>query len=95
MPNAQVLDDPCVYCGNDIDQLKGTAAMTREYEIYSGRRFVKIQRSVNPLQAVRDYIHAFASESEVRIISVDSVDWRGARFKAVPVIADARAQPAA
>jgi hypothetical protein len=60
--------------------------MSREFEIHSGRRIVSIQRSVSPLQAVVNYVRMFGSaESEIRIVGVDSVSWRGARFSAVPV----------
>ena len=70
--------------------------MTREFEIHSGRRVVSIERSVSPLQAVLDYVRAFGSvESEIRIIGVDAVSWRGARFSAAPVVADGQARAAA
>ena len=60
--------------------------MTYAYEIRSGRRIVSTQRSVSPLQAVLDYVRMFGSvESEIRIVGVDSVAWRGARFNAVQV----------
>ena len=48
-----------------------------------------VQRSVSALQAVLDYVRMFGSvESEIQIVGVDSVAWRGARFSAVPVPAD-------
>lgn len=63
--------------------------MTYRYEIRSGRRTVSVQRSVSALQAVLDYVRMFGSvESEIQIVGVDSVAWRGARFSAVPVPAD-------
>jgi hypothetical protein len=55
----------------------------RQYEIRSGRRTVKIQRSISAHQAVVDYVRSFGSpESEIRVVGVDSVMWRGARFTA-------------
>ncbi len=55
----------------------------RQYEIRSGRRTVKFQRSVSAQQAVMDYVRSFGSpENEIRIVGVDSVLWRGARFTA-------------
>lgn len=66
--------------------------MTRKYEIYSGRRAVSIQTSVNALQAVVDYVRMFATDDEITRLGVDTVSWRGARFTAVPVPAE---QPAA
>jgi hypothetical protein len=60
--------------------------MTHRYEIRSGRRVVSTQRSVSPLQAALDYARMFgAAESEIQIVGVDSVAWRGARFSAVQV----------
>ena len=67
----------------------GRVDVTREYEIHSGRWVVSIQRSVSELQAVVDYVRMFGSaESEIRIVGIDAVSWRGARFTAVPVRAD-------
>src|SRR5262245_16652469 len=58
-------------------------AMTKEYEIRSGRRVVTTRRSVTPLSAVIDYVLTFARRDEIHTIGVDSVAWRGARFTAV------------
>jgi len=64
----------------------GTCGMTHQYEIRSGRRTVSIQRSVSAMQAALDYVRMFGShESEIQIVGVDSVAWRGARFSAVQV----------
>ena len=61
----------------------------RQYEIRSGRRTVKIQSSVSAQQAVVDYVRSFGSpENEIRIVGVDSVLWRGARFTAVAIPCD-------
>ena len=66
--------------------------MTRHYEIRSGRRTVSIQRSISPLQAVVDYVRMFGSvESEIQIVGVDAVAWRGARFSAVEIPAEPNA----
>ncbi|HET7743392.1 MAG TPA: hypothetical protein VFK76_01505 [Gaiellaceae bacterium] len=41
---------------------------------------------MSPLQAVLDYVRMFGNvESEIQIVGVDSVAWRGARFSAVAV----------
>jgi hypothetical protein len=58
--------------------------MTRTFEIRSGERLVTTQRSVSPLQAVVDYVRSFgSSDSEIVRLGVDTVSWRGARFRAV------------
>jgi hypothetical protein len=59
--------------------------MTKKYEIRSGRRTVSIQYSVSPLQAVVDYVRSFGCrDDEITRLGVDTVSWRGARFRAVP-----------
>jgi len=63
--------------------------VSREFEIRSGRRTVSTQRSSSPLQAALDYARSFgASESEITILGVDRVAWRGAQFFAVLVPED-------
>jgi hypothetical protein len=63
--------------------------MTRQYEIHSGRRKVSIQTSVSALQAVVDYVRMFGGrDDEIRMVGVDTVTWRGARFSAAPVSAE-------
>ena len=58
--------------------------MSRKYEIRSGRRTVSIQLSSSPLQAALDYVRMFGSgDSEITILGVDRVAWRGAQFTAV------------
>ena len=58
----------------------------KKYEIYSGRRVVSTQFSVSPLQAVVDYVRSHGvKDDEITRLGVDSVSWRGARFKAVLV----------
>lgn len=50
---------------------------------------VSIQSSVSALQAVVDYVRMFGcSDDEIRRLGVDTVAWRGARFRAVPVPAE-------
>ena len=72
---------------------RGRRAMTRKYEIHSGRRTVSIQYSVSALQAVVDYLRSFGcSDDEIRRLGVDSVSWRGARFSAVLAPADGPAE---
>ena len=72
---------------------KGRRAMTRKYEIHSGRRTVSIQYSVSALQAVVDYVRSFGSrDDEIVRLGVDSVSWRGARFSAVLAPADCPAE---
>jgi hypothetical protein len=59
--------------------------MTKKYEIRSGHRTVSIQYSVSPLQAVVDYVRSFGCrDDEITRLGVDTVSWRGARFRAVP-----------
>ena len=60
--------------------------MSRKYEIRSGRRTVSTQLSSSALQAALDYVRMFGSgDSEITILGVDRVAWRGAQFIAVPV----------
>ena len=60
--------------------------MSKTYEIHSGRRLVSTQFSVSPLQAVVDYVRSYGvKDDEITRLGVDSVSWRGARFKAVLV----------
>jgi hypothetical protein len=58
--------------------------MTEKYEIYSGTRLVSTQFSVSPLHAVVDYVRSYGvKDDEILRLGVDSVSWRGARFRAV------------
>lgn len=60
--------------------------MSKKYDIHSGRRIVSTQYSVSPLQAVVDYVRSHGvKDDEIRRLGVDSVSWRGARFRAVLV----------
>lgn len=66
-----------------------TSVVSRKYEIRSGRRTVSVQLSSSPLQAALDYVRMFGSgDSEITILGVDRVAWRGAQFIAVPVPAE-------
>ena len=65
--------------------------MSREYEIHSGRRTVSTQQSSSALQAALDYVRMFGTgDSEITILGVDKVAWRGAQFTAVPVPVEPR-----
>jgi len=58
--------------------------MSKKYEIYSGRRLISTQHSVSPLHAVVDYVRSYGvKDEEILRLGVDSVSWRGARFRAV------------
>ena len=59
--------------------------MSRTYEIRSGRRTLSTRVSSCPLEAASDYARMFGSPSEIAILGVDTVMWRGAKFTAVPV----------
>ena len=66
----------------------------KKYEIHSGRRVVSTQFSVSPLQAVVDYVRSHGvKDDEITRLGVDSVSWRGARFKAVLVPTEPRWMP--
>ena len=59
---------------------------SKKYEIHAGRRVVSTQLSVSPLQAVVDYVRSYGvKDDEITRLGVDSVSWRGARFRAVLV----------
>ena len=58
--------------------------MSRKYEIHSGRRTVATRLSSSALEAVVDYARIFGSPSEITVLGIDTVAWRGARFTAVP-----------
>jgi hypothetical protein len=63
--------------------------MSRTFEIRSGRRIVSTVLSSSALQAAVDYVYTFGTNSnEVTILGPDTVSWRGARFVAVPVLAE-------
>ena len=63
--------------------------MSKNYEIHSGKRVVSTQDSATPLQAVVDYMRSLGCrDDEIRRLGVDSVSWRGARFRAVLVPAE-------
>jgi hypothetical protein len=65
---------------------KPRRAATKKYEIHSGRRIVSTQESVSALHAVVDYVRSYGvKDDEILRLGVDSVAWRGARFRAVPV----------
>ena len=60
--------------------------MSKQYEIYSGKRVVSLQDSATPLQAAVDYVRSLGTaDAEITRLGVDSVSWRGARFRAVVV----------
>ena len=62
-------------------------SMSKNYEIYSGRRVVSTELSVSASQAVIDYVRSYGvKDDEVTRRGVDSVSWRGARFKAVLLV---------
>ncbi len=64
---------------------------SREFEIHSGRRTVSTRYSSTALQAAIDYLRASGSSiDEIRVLGPDAVSWRGARFVAVPVLAQPR-----
>ena len=66
--------------------------MSKEYDIYSGRRVVSTQFSVSASQAVVDYVRSWGvSDDEIRRLGVDSISWRGAQFKAVLVSTEPQA----
>ena len=59
---------------------------SKKYEIHAGHRVVSTQLSVSPLQAVVDYVRSHGvKDDEITRLGVDSVSWRGARFRAVLV----------
>jgi hypothetical protein len=63
--------------------------MIRKYEIYSRRRIVSTEYSINASQAVIDYVRRQGvKDAEIVRLGVDSVSWRGARFSAVLVPAE-------
>ena len=67
------------------------ASAYREFEIHSGRRTVATRYSSSTLQAAIDHVRAFGSSAdEIRVLGPDTVSWRGARFVAVPVLAQPR-----
>jgi len=70
--------------------------MSREFEIHSGRRMVKIVLSSSPLQAAIDHVRSYGSSiDEITILGPDTVSWRGARFVGVPIPESvAEAEPA-
>jgi hypothetical protein len=73
------------FCAQVLPAARVFYDMSRKYEIHSGRRTVSTQHSSSALQAAIDYVRSFGSSNdEITILGVDTVSWRGARFRAVP-----------
>jgi hypothetical protein len=69
----------------------GRTGSYREFEIHCGRRAVTTTYSSSALQAGIDYLRSLGSKAdEIRILSPDTVAWRGARFVAIPVLTPRR-----
>jgi phosphomannomutase len=96
---ATLIDAPKIGRAKRIDDARGRyvqfaksafpvlcVGVSKQYEIYSGRRKVSVQYSVSPLQAVVDYARNYGSaDDEIQRLGVDCVSWRGAQFRAVLV----------
>jgi hypothetical protein len=66
-------------------QEMGRNAVITKYEIRSGKQVVSVQDAYNANQAVTEYVRGLGCrDDELVRLGLDSVAWRGARFRAVP-----------
>ena len=64
--------------------------MLRDYEIRSGRRAVSVRRGPNAQQALLDYLRSLGCRNdEIVRLGGDAMSWRGARYTAALVEAEA------
>lgn len=64
--------------------------MSKEYEIWLGRRIVSVRHAPNAREAAIDYVRALGCpRHELTYLAGDAVSWHGAVYKARPVDAPA------
>jgi len=60
-----------------------------DYSVYSGRRAVCVKKAWSGAEAVIDYLTTLGCKnSELVTLGPNAVVWRGATFRAVPVVND-------
>lgn len=60
--------------------------MQQQYEVHSGRRAVAVRDAPSAQIALLDHLRAMGCrDAEVMKLGKDSIAWRGAVFRAVPV----------
>jgi hypothetical protein len=60
--------------------------MEQRYEVQSGRRTIGIRSAPSAQMALLDHVRAMGCrDAEIMRLGADSVAWRGAVFRAVPV----------
>ena len=60
--------------------------MAKNFEIRSGRHAVGIRSAATAQQALVDYLRALGCRDDDLVrLGVDTIAWRGARYRAVPV----------
>ena len=63
--------------------------MQQTYEVHSGRRAVAIREAPSAQIALLDHLRSMGCrDAEVMKLGIDSIAWRGAVFRAVPVSRD-------
>lgn len=67
--------------------------MSSEYAIHSGKRVVATRKATSAREAALDYVRSMGCKrEEITSVGADTVAWRGAFFRAVPLEpSDARA----
>ena len=59
------------------------------YSVYSGRRAVAVKKAWSGAEAVIEYLTAMGCKgNELVTLGPNAVTWRGATFKAVPVVVE-------
>lgn len=60
--------------------------MQQVYEVHSGRRAVAVREAPSAQIALLDHLRSMGCrDAEVMKLGIDSIAWRGAVFRAVPV----------
>lgn len=60
--------------------------MRQQYEVQSGRRSIAIREAPSPQIALLDHLRSMGCrDAEIMRLGIDSIAWRGAVFRAVPV----------
>lgn len=60
--------------------------MEQRYEVQSGRRTIGVRAAPSAQMALLDHVRSMGCrDSEIMRLGTDSVAWRGAVFRAVPV----------
>jgi hypothetical protein len=63
--------------------------MRTSYEVRAGQRALALQNASTPLEALVEYLRASGcAADEITRMAADKVAWRGAVYRAVPLVSD-------